>query len=170
MSEAKRAKHGARLPASSASSASPASAAQHSAKVAARRALEAAERAHLRFQFMDENGEIDQLKHQLDDLDSEPHGNHHDEYRIIQNRCERLQAILNQGAAKEENKELTFVCAVCFDKCMMNCLRILTPCGHGFCEDCTVELRVLRAPADPDPAPACPACRAPVAAVVQPFF
>ena len=163
MSEAKRAKQGAR--------AGPAPAAvPYSVKVAARRALEAAARADLRFQFVNEDGEIDQLKDQLDDLDCDSHGNHLEEYHIIQNRCERLQAQRNQAAAKEENKELSFVCAVCFDKCEIGCLRIHTPCGHGFCEDCTVELRVLRAPADPDPAPSCPTCRAPVAAVVQPFF
>ena len=163
MSEAKRAKQGAR--------AGPAPAAvPYSVKVAARRALEAAARADLRLQFVNEDGEIDQLKDQLDDLDCEPHGMHHDEYTIIKNRCERLQAQRNQAAAKEENKELTFVCAVCFEKCGIGLLRINTPCGHGFCEVCTVNTRLLRGPGCPDPAPTCPTCHAPVTAVIQPFF
>ena len=140
----------------------------YSVKVTARRALEAAARADMRFQFVNEDGEIDQLAEQLDDLDSEPHGQHHGEYHIIKNRCERLQAQRNQAAAKEENKELSFVCAVCFDKCEMGCLRIHTPCGHGFCEDCT-DAVVHGAACKGDPV-LCPACRAPVAAVVQPFF
>ena len=166
MSEAKRAKHGARAgPAPAASTAVP-----YSVKVTARRALEAAERAHARLQAVNRCDEIDALKDQLDDLDREPHHDHHAEYTLIKHRCEHLQTKHNQRAAQAINTELTFVCAVCFDNCMIGCLRILTPCGHGFCEECTVELRVLRAPADPDPAPACPACRAPVAAVVQPFF
>ena len=140
----------------------------HSVKVTARRALEAAARADLRFQFVNEDGEIDQLRDQLDDLDGEPLGNHVEEYHIIKNRCERLQAHRNQAAANEENNALTFVCAVCFETCGIGLLRINTPCGHGFCESCTAAL-VHGAACAGEP-PLCPACRAPVAAVVQPFF
>ena len=164
MSEAKRHKQTARR-----ASAEPSTAVPHSVKVTARRALEAAARADLRFQFVNEDGEIDQLKDQLDDLDSEPHRDNHAEYMIIKNRCERLQAQRNQAAAKEENKELTFVCAVCFDTCLIESLRINTPCGHGFCDDYTDDLAAAALEAG-DPGATCPTCRATVAAVVQPFF
>ena len=120
-------------------------------------------------QALSESDEIDTLTEQLDELDSEPHGNHHEEYHIIQNRCQRLQEQCNQAAAKEQNKELTFVCAVCFDKHPIESLRINTPCGHGFCEDCTDDLAAAALEAN-DPGSTCPTCRAPVAAVVQPFF
>ena len=162
MSEAKRAKQGARP--------GPApTAVPYSVKVTARRALEAAARADLRFQFVNEDGEIDQLRDQLDDLDGEPLGNHHDEYHIIKNRCERLQAQRNQAAAKEQNKQLDFVCAVCVETCEIGCLRINTPCGHGFCDHCTDDLAAAALEAG-DPGSTCPTCRATVAAVVQPFF
>lgn len=162
MSEAKRVKQGARP--------GPApTAVPYSVKVTARRALEAAARADARFQFVNEDGEIDQLKDQLDDLDCEPTRDHHDEYHIIKNRCERLQAQRNQAAAKEENKQLDFVCAVCFEPCLIAVLRINTPCGHGFCEDCTDDLAAAALEAN-DPGSTCPTCRATVAAVVQPFF
>jgi hypothetical protein len=105
---------------------------------------------------------------QLDDLDSEPHLDHTQEYVIIQNRCERLQAQLNQEDDREQNKKLEFVCAVCFEDCPVDQLRIATPCGHGFCEDCTDALAAA-AKAD-DPCINCPTCRAPVAAVIQSFF
>ena len=164
MSEPKRHKQTARR-----TSAEPSTALNSPAKSAARRALEAAARADARFQFVTEDGEIDQLRDQLDDLDGEPLGNHHDEYHIIKNRCERLQAQRNQAAANEENKELTFVCAVCFDKHLIESLRIHTPCGHGFCDDCTDDLAAAALEAN-DPGATCPACRAPVVAVVQPFF
>ena len=165
MSEAKRAKQGARP--------GPApTAVPYSVKVTARRALEAAARADLRFQFVNEDGEIDQLRDQLDDLDGEPLGNHHDEYHIIKNRCERLQAQRNQAAAKEQNQQLDFVCAVCFETCLIADLRINTPCGHGFCESCSDYLQEPNEHAAPDAAPASPcfSCRATVAAVLQPFF
>ena len=161
MSEPKRAKQGAHP--------GPApTAVPYSVKVLARRALEAAARADLRCQFVNEDGEIDQLREQLDDLDGEPHLDHAQEYAIITHRCERLQAHRNQAAANEENKEVTFVCAVCFEKCGIGLLRINTPCGHGFCETCTDAL-VHGAACAGEP-PLCPACRAAVAAVVQPFF
>ena len=165
MSEPKRHKQMARR-----TSAEPSTAVPYSVKVTARRALEAAARADLRFQFVNEDGEIDQLRDQLDDLDGEPLGNHHDEYDIIKNRCERLQAQRNQAAAKEENKQLTFVCAVCFETCLIADLRINTPCGHGFCDDCTGDLAAAALEEGNDPHTTCPTCRAPVAAVVQPFF
>ena len=162
MSEAKRAKQGARP--------GPApTAVPYSVKVTARRALEAAARADLRFQFVDADGEIDQLKDQLDDLDCEPLGNHLEEYHIIKNRCERLQAQRNQAAAKEQNQQLDFVCAVCFETCLIADLRINTPCGHGFCDDCTDDLAAAALEAG-DPGSTCPTCRVTVAAVVQPFF
>ena len=141
---------------------------QHT-QVDARRALEAAARASARLQALSKSDEIDVLKDQLDDLDCEPHRDHHDEYRIIKNRCERLQAQRNQAAAKEENKELTFVCAVYFDKCLIEALRINTPCGHGFCDDCTDDLAAGALEAG-DPGIICPTCRAPVTAVIQTFF
>ena len=160
MSEAKRAKQGARC--------TPATVLSHHCKAAARRALEAAARASARLQALSESDEITTLTEQLDELDSEPHRDHYDKYTIIKNRCLRLQEQCNQAAAKQQNKELTFVCAVCLEDIPIDALRIATPCGHGFCEDCSDYLQAAGAASDP--APTCFSCRAPVAAVVQPFF
>ena len=81
--------------------------------------------------------------------------------RIYEQECECLLV--------EENKKLEFVCAVCFDECRIDALRIATPCGHGFCEDCTVQSCVLSVPSDPA-VKSCPTCRGHVTAVLQPFF
>ena len=141
-------------------------------KNAARRALRAARRADGRFQAVDEDDEVDKLEEQLNDLDYESDLDTTEEYDIIKNRCRRIQVQYNGLAAVDANKELSFACAVCFDNCNITCLRIITPCGHGFCYECTDKLvaaaELLGAP---NPAQACcPTCRGPIASVIKAYF
>jgi Zinc finger, C3HC4 type (RING finger) len=149
----------------------PAVAAKYRAKHAAHRAVHAAKRANARAQAVDEADEIETLKEQLSELDDESDPEITEEYVIIKARSRRLQVQCNQAATREENKKLEFVCAVCFDECLIECLRIATPCGHGFCEECTVAWQAAAKTGPPDErTTSCPTCRGPVVSVLQPFF
>jgi hypothetical protein len=68
-----------------------------------------------------------------------------------------------KGKAKDDCK---FICAVCLEECPRLPLRILAPCGHGFCAACVDKLCAPSVTFPPD----CPTCRAPVTSVVTPFF
>jgi hypothetical protein len=70
-----------------------------------------------------------------------------------------------KGKAKDACK---FTCAVCLEQCTRLPLRILAPCGHGFCAGCVGQL--TDHPTDPPEIFTCPTCRAPVTSVVTPFF
>ena len=78
-------------------------------------------------------------------------------------------------AAQETNKGLEFACGICFSTCPKDALRILAPCGHGFCKEC-VEKHMAAAPAaagaddDDDATPVCPSCRGAIASVHTPYF
>ena len=138
---------------------------------AARAALRGAARAHARLQAVAEEDEIKTLEGQLDALDYESDLDHTDEFVIIKNRCRRLQEQCNQAASEEGNKALSFSCSVCFDNCEMAALRIITPCGHGFCFECTDGLEAAagkRKAGEADPG--CPTCRGVVGAVVKTYF
>ena len=67
-----------------------------------------------------------------------------------------------KGKAKDDCK---FICAVCLEECPRLPLRILAPCGHGFCAACVEAHKAVQGPSI-----ACPTCRAPVRSVVTPFF
>jgi hypothetical protein len=70
--------------------------------------------------------------------------------------------------AKQTREHQKFTCAVCLDECVVRApsgLRILAPCGHGFCARCIEAHKAVQGPSI-----ACPTCRAPVSSVVTPFF
>ena len=138
----------------------------------ARAALRAATRANARLQAVAEDDEIKTLEGQLDALDYESDLDHTEEFDIIKNRCRRLQVQCNRAAAEESNKALTFACPICFDNCEIASLRIVTPCGHGFCLACIKKLETAayrpRGPEDPEPD--CPTCRGAIASVIKAHF
>ena len=130
----------------------------------ARAALRAATRANARLQAVAEDDELETLEGQLDELDAESDLDHTEEFDIIKNRCRRIQVQCNLRAAEDSNKALTFACAVCFDNFDIACLRIITPCGHGFCEQCTDIVHSAARTLD------CPTCHGPIASVLKPYF
>ena len=144
------------------------------AKNAAHRALRAAARANARMEAVSDNesNEIETLKGQLDDLDYGSDLDTTEEYNIIKNRCTRVKVHCNRMAAVESNKTITFACAVCFDNCEIVSLRIITPFGHGFCEQCTDKVQAAAArPRSPEaPEAGCPTCRGPIASVIKAYF
>ena len=138
---------------------------------AARAALRGAARAQARLQAVAEEDEIKTLEGQLDALDYESDLDHTDEFVIIKNRCRRLEEQCNRAASEEGNKALSFSCSVCFDNCEMAALRIITPCGHGFCFECTDGLEAAAGKRKPEEAdPGCPTCRGVVGAVLKTYF
>ncbi len=54
-------------------------------------------------------------------------------------------------------------------------LRIITPCGHGFCAECLAK-HMAAPPAaagaddDANVTPVCPTCRGAIASVITPYF
>jgi hypothetical protein len=68
----------------------------------------------------------------------------------------------------EGNKDLEFACSICFDNEKIDALRIVNPCGHGFCSDCVDKH--MAAAADADDGPVCPNCRAPITSVITARF
>ena len=137
----------------------------------ARAALRAATRANARLQPVGEDDEIETLEGQLDALDYESDLDHTEEYDIIKNRCRRLQQQCNRAASEEGNKALSFSCSVCFDNCEMAALRIITPCGHGFCFECTDGLEAAAGKRKAEEVdPGCPTCRGPMGAVLKMYF
>ena len=140
---------------------------------AARAALRAATRANARLEAVTEteDDEIKTLEGQLDALDYESDLDNTEEFVIIKNRCRRLQVQCNQAASEEGNKALSFSCSVCFDNCEMAALRIITPCGHGFCFECTDGLEAAKVQRKAEEAdPGCPTCRGPMGAVLKTHF
>jgi hypothetical protein len=103
------------------------------------------------------------LETQIDELDIESDEESAKEYAIIQARFKALAAEFNAKATEKANAELTFACAICFEKREVDTLRIL-PCGHGFCRDCVNAH--MGAPANADDGPVCPKCREPIASVI----
>jgi hypothetical protein len=150
---------------------------------AAREADRAAERVMTRLAVVSlphnaqsDGDELALLNEQLDDIAAESDDEASEECDIIkarfiairdkQNKQAALEA--NKQAALETNKELTFTCAICLDDCkLMACtgLRLVTPCGHGFCAAC-IEDHMC----GPAPSSDCPTCRKPIASVVTPYF
>ncbi len=139
---------------------------------AAKRAAERCEAA----QYSPTGAEIDILGEQIEQLEEESDDDSLKEFDIIQRRLKALIQQYNSSAAKKANENLEFTCSICFDNSKMGVLRIITPCGHGFCNTC-LEKHMAEASAaaaaadDEDPAgPVCPTCRSAIVDVITPFF
>jgi hypothetical protein len=138
--------------------------------------LRAAKRAEERWQATDEDEEVQTLEFQLDQLEYESDDGILQEFDIIRSRLHRLTEDFNRLAAKDANKDLEFACSICFDNNKMDALRILAPCGHGFCKECVATHMVAAAvgaagAVDDDPdGPVCPTCRGAIASVMTAYF
>ena len=139
------------------------------------RILRAAKRAEERWQATDEDNEVETLEFQLNNLQYESDENVLQEFDIIQSRLQCLNEHFKRLAAKDCNKDLEFACSICMDNHKMDALRIVNPCGHGFCNTC-LEKHMAAAPAaagaddDDNGPPVCPTCRGAIASVITPYF
>ena len=74
----------------------------------------------------------------------------------------------NDKATEKANAELNFACAICFENREMDTLRILTPCGHGFCSGCVnAHMKAVDARGRGQD---CPICRGPITKVITARF
>ena len=133
------------------------------AHVAGRAALRAAQRVS--WMRMDPEMEICKLQQQLKELGDSANLKTTEEYDCIlqrflqlEHQCkEKVQTEMNK-AAKEANKTEVFTCAICFAKQPLSTLRLLVPCGHGFCASCMCNIHI------------CPNCRGPKTSVLATFL
>jgi hypothetical protein len=133
------------------------------ASLAASTSGRAAQRAIARYNAVTDYDEVDTLNAQIEELDEESDEDSVKEYATIQARFKALAAEFNAKATEKANAELTFACAICFEKKQIDTLRIL-PCGHGFCRDCVNDH--MAAAANADDGPVCPNCREPIPSVI----
>jgi len=136
--------------------------------LAASTAGRAAVRAIARWNGVTDDDEVDTLKAQIAELDDESDEDSAAEYAIIQSRFEALAAEYNVKATEQANAELKFACAICFENRDMHTLRIVAPCGHGFCLECAETHMGVAAAAQADPV--CPNCRGPMTSVLTARF
>jgi len=136
--------------------------------LAASTAGRAAVRAIARWNGVTDDDEVDTLKAQIAELDDESDEDSAAEYAIIQSRFEALAAEYNVKATEQANAELKFACAICFENRDMHDLRIVAPCGHGFCRECIETHMGVAAAAQADPV--CPNCRGPMTSVLTARF
>jgi hypothetical protein len=129
--------------------------------------LRSTKRAEERWQATDEDNEVETLEFQLNNLQYESDENVLQEFDIIQSRLQRLNEHFKRLAAKEGNKDFEFACSICFDNEKIDALRIVNPCGHGFCNTCLEKHAAppVAAGADDEDhdGPVCPTCRGAIA-------
>ena len=135
------------------------------AHVAGRAALRAAQRVS--WMRMDAEMEICKLQDQLKELNAETVLETTEEYDYILNRLMQIENQSNEKvvyetnkAARDANKREQFTCGICFAKQPLSTLRVLQPCGHGFCASCTDKIE----------ANICPNCRGPKTSVLATFL
>jgi len=137
--------------------------------VAAHTAGRAARRAAQRVSWMrmDPEMEICKLQEQLQELVDDTAVLTTEECDYIMNRFTQLENQSNdkatnetKKAAKDANKTEKFTCGICFAKQPLSTLRLLQPCGHGFCASCTANIQ----------ANICPNCRGPKTSVLATFL
>jgi len=147
-----------------------AKAARRCRSLAARRAGDAAQRAINRANAVEEDDEVATLEAQIEQLDALSDEDSAKEYDIVKARFDTLAGEHNSKIAHKGSEAFRFKCAICFDDCkLMGCtgLRILNPCGHGFCAGCIdIHVDVKQMGERPD----CPSCRALVVSVITPYF
>ena len=135
------------------------------AQVAGRAALRAAQRVS--WMRIDPEMEICKLQEQLKELNADTALETTEEYDYIINRITQVGNQSNEKAANETNKAAKdanktekFTCGICFAKQPLSTLRVLQPCGHGFCASCTGNIE----------ANICPNCRGPKTSVLATFL
>ncbi len=135
------------------------------AHAAGRAALRAAQRVS--WMRMDPEMEICKLQEQLKELHEDTAVLTTEECDYIMNRFMQLENQSNEKAANETNKAAKdanktekFTCGICFAKQPLSTLRLLQPCGHGFCASCTDKIE----------ANICPNCRGPKTSVLATFL
>jgi hypothetical protein len=127
-------------------------------------------------QSKDPDLELEILEEQIDRLESESDDESLKEFDVIQRRLKTLTEQYNRDAVKEVNKNLEFACSICMDNHKKDVLRIVNPCGHGFCAECLAKHMEAASVAaldavNGDPAgPLCPGCRGAIADVITPYF
>jgi len=116
---------------------------------------------------MDPEMEICKLQEQLRELNADTALETTEEYDYIITRFTQVGNQSNEKAANETNKAANdankfekFTCGICFAKQPLSTLRVLQPCGHGFCASCTDKI----------PANICPNCRGPRTSVLAAFL
>jgi len=125
-------------------------------------------------QSEDHDLELEILEEQIDKLQNESDDESLKEFDVIQHRLKTLTEQCNRDVVKEINKNFEFACSICRDNHKKDVLRIVNPCGHGFCNECLAKHMEAAAALDAvngDPAgPRCPGCRGEIADVITPFF
>ena len=135
------------------------------ARVAGCAALRAAQRVS--WMRMDAEVEICKLQQQLKEMNEDTAVETTEEYDYIMNRFMQVENYSNGEAAKRTNQDAKeanmfekFTCGICFAKQPLSTLRVLQPCGHGFCASCTGKIE----------ANICPNCRGPKTSVLATFL
>jgi rubrerythrin len=131
----------------------------------ARKVGRATERATVRTNVMSDDDEIDTLYGQLDAIDDEDDDESSKECDIIRRRFEAIAQDHNASAAEKANVSVLFACSVCMDNKLMGDMRIVNPCGHGYCQAC-IEAHMCGNAADTT----CPTCRGPITSLISPYF
>jgi hypothetical protein len=131
----------------------------------ARKVGRATERATVRTNVMSDDDEIDTLYGQLDAIDDEDDDESSKECDIIRRRFETIAQDHNARAAEKANVSVLFACSVCMDNKLMGDMRIVNPCGHGYCQAC-IEAHMCGNAA----ATTCPTCRGPITSLISPYF
>ncbi len=136
--------------------------------------VRAAARAVERANFMSEDAEMEifYLKNQLEEL-NEDTAVEAKEYDIIIDRLKQLEVESKKKATEEANETETFTCPICFNKQALSTLRLIVPCGHGFCDTCTSNLQaniIFARRARNQDIPGCYNCRGQVTSVLKAYL
>ena len=120
-------------------------------------ALRAAERA----EWIGHTSEIRYLEQQTETIRREDPIDKDTELDLIIAQLNQKAARERQGAALHANSTEGFTCCICMDRSPLSKLRLLIPCGHGFCEVCMRKVHVQ---------PLCPTCRKTIDNVLRPYL
>jgi len=136
---------------------------KHAKSAAAHGALRGAKRAR---EFVNtisgvyiSSSPIDEVKKQLDEIDKDKNADNIEEYDDIIKSLKVFEMQCKNKFAGEVNTTGTFCCAICFVNRPIKTLRLLVPCGHGFCDTCTSRLTENT----------CPNCRGLIASIFKAY-
>jgi hypothetical protein len=131
-------------------------------------ALRAAERAA----WVNHVYEVDKLKEQVDTIYNDPDVRTHEEVDQIIQQLNQKTAKDLRAATYKANATETFSCGICLSTQKLGELRLIVPCGHGFCDKCTAKLQenITRAHAHEEKdIPGCPNCRKKIDSVLKAY-